>query len=159
MGVHEEDVMTIDKLIALVGLILALSIASERLVEIIKGYVPKLNMAATDEKAEGRRQATLQFMAVLAGIVTSWLSRAYIPKEVSDATHGWAVLGLGLLASGGSGFWNSILTYLVKVKDLKDLQTKDLAGTISARATAAPSGQKAPPLASPAGAPGVAGAT
>jgi hypothetical protein len=28
-------------------------------------------------------------------------------------------LALGLLASGGSGFWNSILTYVTKAKDVK----------------------------------------
>lgn len=29
------------------------------------------------------------------------------------------IIGLGILASGGSSFWNSILTYLSKVKDMK----------------------------------------
>jgi hypothetical protein len=28
-------------------------------------------------------------------------------------------LALGLLASGGSGFWNSILAYVTKAEDLK----------------------------------------
>jgi hypothetical protein len=28
-------------------------------------------------------------------------------------------LALGLLASGGSGFWNSILAYITKAKDVK----------------------------------------
>jgi hypothetical protein len=33
---------------------------------------------------------------------------------------GWTgKLALGLLASGGSGFWNSILTYVNKAKDIK----------------------------------------
>ena len=37
-------------------------------------------------------------------------------------------LALGLLASGGSGFWNSILTYVTKAKDLKaaEAETKQL---------------------------------
>jgi hypothetical protein len=29
------------------------------------------------------------------------------------------VIGLGLLASAGSPFWNSILEYLLKIRDLK----------------------------------------
>jgi len=37
--------------------------------------------------------------------------------EVLDNSAGLFVLGL--LASGGSGFWNSILSYLLKVKDIK----------------------------------------
>jgi len=34
----------------------------------------------------------------------------------------WSILGLGLLASGGSGFWNSVLTYVTKVKDIKTVE-------------------------------------
>jgi len=32
---------------------------------------------------------------------------------------GWGILALGLLASGGSGFWNSVATYVLKVKDIR----------------------------------------
>jgi hypothetical protein len=150
--------MTIDKLIAIVGLILALSIASERLVEILKGYIPWLNTAAATKEGEGRRRATLQLMAVLAGVATAWLARDYIPTEVSEATHGWAVLGLGLLASGGSGFWNAILSYLLKVKDLKALQAKALEETVKAGGTA-PGPAHKPSGAPLAGGPGLVGAT
>jgi hypothetical protein len=150
--------MPIDKLISIVGLILALSIASERLVEIVKGYIPWLNTAAATNDGDGPRRATLQLMAVLAGVTTAWLSRDYIPKEVSDAAHGWAVLGLGLLASGGSGFWNAILSYVLKVKDLKGLQTKAMEGTVKAGGTAPGLDQKASG-ASLIGGPGLVGAT
>jgi len=118
--------MTIDKLTSLASLILALSIASERLVEIIKGYIPLLSTPGATKESEGRRRATLQLMAVAAGIITAWLSRAYIPKELSDAMDGRAFLGLGLLASGGSGLWNSVLSYLLKVKDIKGAQAAGL---------------------------------
>jgi len=32
---------------------------------------------------------------------------------------------LGLLASGGSGFWNSVLTFVNKVKDVKKLEAEE----------------------------------
>jgi hypothetical protein len=49
----------------------------------------------------------------------AWLSSAAIPKSVGIPDDWTETLALGLLASGGSGFWDSILTYVTKAKDLK----------------------------------------
>ena len=114
--------MDATKIAAIVSVILALSIASERLVEIFKGFFPKLNNENPDPKAEGRRRSYLQLLAVVAGVITAFLSRDYIPPEVAKPTESWSILGLGLLASGGSGFWNSVLTYVTKAKDIKTVQ-------------------------------------
>lgn len=111
------------KISAIVSLILALSIASERLVEIVKGFFPWLDKSSSDPKTEGRRRSVLQILAVASGIATAMLAKDYVPPELSSATKDlWGVLGLGLLASGGSGFWNSILTYVARVKDIKNAQ-------------------------------------
>ena len=109
--------MGLPELTAMVSLIAALSIASERLVEIIKGYCPYLDQQKEDPKEEGKRRSNLQMLAVASGIVTALLARDYVPPQLSDPSKGWSIIGLGLLASGGSGFWNAILTYLLKVKD------------------------------------------
>ena len=114
--------MDATNLTAIVGVILALSIASERLVEIIKGFIPGLDKQDSDPKAEGRRRSYLQILAVLSGVLTAFLARDYIPPEIAKPTESWAILGLGLLASGGSGFWNSVLTYVTKAKDLKKVE-------------------------------------
>ncbi len=106
-------------LTAIVGVILALSIASERLVEIIKNLIPFLNSKNSDANAEGWRCAILQILAVAAGIITAFLAQDYMPAEMSKISGNWSVIGLGLLASGGSGFWNSILTYVTQIKELK----------------------------------------
>jgi hypothetical protein len=111
--------MDATKLTAIVGVILALSIASERLVEIIKGFIPDLNKQDADPKAEGRRRSYLQILAVFSGVLTAFLARDYIPPEIAKPTESWSILGLGLLASGGSGLWNSVLTYVTKAKDIK----------------------------------------
>jgi hypothetical protein len=111
--------MDITKLIVIVTLILSLSIASERLVEIIKGFVPGLGKASADPAAEGRRCSYLQILAVLSGILTAYLARDFVPDEISKPAGGFAIIGLGLLASGGSGLWNSVLTYLIQVKEIK----------------------------------------
>lgn len=107
----------------LVTLLVALSVASERLVEIVKNLVTFLNQEIEDPKREGQRKAILQGLAVASGIVTALLAR---PAIVDVVPAPWqspvGILALGLLASGGSGFWNAILEYLLKVKDIKKFE-------------------------------------
>jgi hypothetical protein len=124
--------MGLTKLTALISLIVALSIASERLVEIIKGFSPYLGQQKPEQKEEGRRRSSLQILAVASAMFTTWLARDYIPAEFSEPSQGWSILGLGLLASGGSGFWNSILAYLAKVKDVKSLELLQMKKNIDA---------------------------
>jgi hypothetical protein len=109
--------MDTTKLTTVISLLIALSIASERLVDIIKGLVPWLNQQRRKAAEEGWRKAVLQVMAVIGGITTAWLASPVVPDFIPHDFTG--KLALGLLASGGSGFWNSILTYVTKAKDLK----------------------------------------
>ncbi len=119
-----------NKLYALVSLILALAVASERLVEILKGLWPWLDKAKTDDREEGHRRAALQGLAVLAGVLTSLLAQPVMPDGIlpkgGSLTGVLTTVGLGLLASGGSGFWNAILSYVGKVKDAKALDVRKL---------------------------------
>jgi hypothetical protein len=117
--------MNTTTLTTVVSLLIALSIASERLVEIVKGCFPALAQQNSDPKKEGLRRAILETLAVVAGIVTAFLARPMVPQEIASATGTAGILVLGLLASGGSGFWNSILTYVAKVKDIKKLDAKE----------------------------------
>jgi hypothetical protein len=111
---------------AIISVVLALSIASERLVEIIKGLIPYLNKEILgDENAEGRRRAALQFLAVVSGIVTAYLAKDYLPTQIAGAVSSWSIIGLGLLASGGSGLWNSLLGYFSNIKKLNDPQSRN----------------------------------
>lgn len=118
--------MDATKLSAFVALMIGLSVATERLVEIIKGMFEMLNCERETAVAEGRRKSALQILAVLAGIATAWAASPYIPVELARPTESWHIIGLGLLASGGSGFWNSIATYVLKLKDLKEVEVKSL---------------------------------
>jgi hypothetical protein len=110
--------MDTETLSAVVSLLVVLSIASERLVEIVKGLSAWLNEERQDPRQEGWRKAALQFLAVVAGIVTAFLGQ---PAIQSAGIQGWdtptAVRGLGLLAGGGSGVWHSILAYWKNVRD------------------------------------------
>jgi hypothetical protein len=113
--------MDLTQLTVIVSLIMSLSIASERLVEIIKGFFPLLDKSRDDPVAEGRRRSYIQLLAVISGIVTAYLARDYLPVEVAKVPEGWAVVGLGLLVSGGSGVWNSVLSYLSHVKEAQKI--------------------------------------
>ena len=128
-----------EDLVTIVTLLITLSIASERLVEIVKGTLPFLNKENPDSTKEGWRRAALQAMAVGAGIVTALLARPVISDVVPGA---WAsvpgLLALGLLASGGSGLWNSILGYLLRVKDIKKLDVERKRGVAADRLYPAP---------------------
>jgi hypothetical protein len=111
---------------AFAGLVLAVSIASERLVEVFKGQVTWLNEPRPTPKSEGRRKSTLQLLAVVAGIGTALLAEPVIAPSLPDGwDKAWALPLIGLLASGGSGLWNSILSYFVQIKDLKKAEVKD----------------------------------
>ncbi|MDD5036036.1 MAG: hypothetical protein PHE55_14900 [Methylococcaceae bacterium] len=83
-----------------------------------------VNKEDPDQKAEGRRRSYLQILAVLSGIVTAFLAKDYFPSGIVKPTENLSVIGLGLLASGGSGLWNSVLTYVTKIKDIKKVEAE-----------------------------------
>jgi hypothetical protein len=122
----ETIAMELTTLPIVVTLILALSIATERFVEIIKGFFPSLSQSQADPVLESHRAAKLQSLAVVGGWVISGLALPITRQIIPSENWLLTVLALGLLASGGSGFWNSILTYVTNLKDLKeaDLATR-----------------------------------
>lgn len=116
--------MDITRLTAIVSILITLSIASERLVEIIKGLMPPLNQENSNPTKEGWRRASIQVLAIVSGIFTAWLA-SHVP-EGGIGNNLFTILAFGLLASGGSAFWNSILEYLLKVKDIKEAKAETI---------------------------------
>ena len=115
--------MNTGNLVALVSVLVALSVASERLVEITKGLCTFLNQENSDKKKEGWRRAIIQALAVVAGIITALLAQPAIKGVVPGLSDNvWGILALGLLASGGSGFWNAVLAYVLNAKDIKKVE-------------------------------------
>jgi hypothetical protein len=106
--------MPLDDITSVVSLILALSAASERLVAILKSAIPLLDTPNTSPKHERYRVLALRVAAVAAGIFTAFLAQGIVDV---DGTR--EIVGLGLLAAGGSDLWNSILGYLNGVKDVQ----------------------------------------
>jgi hypothetical protein len=117
--------MDINNLSSTVTLLAALSVASERLVEIVKGFFSFLSTENPDPTLERRRKLALQILALLAGLATALLTKdtSAVKALIPDSKLAW--VALGLLASGGSGFWNSIQTYLAKAKELKKAEVEN----------------------------------
>jgi len=114
--------MDLSALATVISVLIVLSIASERLVEIIKGFIPYLDKKNDDQKKEGKRKAYLHIIAIFAGILTAFLAKKTLGNSVPESWNTTTgILALGLLASGGSGFWNSILDYVNEVKKLKNI--------------------------------------
>lgn len=117
--------MDLSNVSTIVALLIALSVASERLVEITKGYLPSLSKAKDDSAEEGRRRATIQLIAVVAGIATTFLAAPALPENTIP--DNWlSKLAIGLLASGGSGFWNSIQGYVAQAKEVKKAEVEEV---------------------------------
>jgi hypothetical protein len=68
-------------------------------------------------------------LAIVAGILTAFLARDAIADALPanwKASPSQGFLALGLLASGGSGFWNAVLGYMLRLKDVKKLEAEGL---------------------------------
>jgi hypothetical protein len=137
----------IEQLSVIVALLAALSVAAERLVDIVKNLFPTYlaeeqkivqggNVAAEDvgkidPKKEGFRKVVLQVLPIVASIVTVMLAWPAVAGSVPGAPPGgwWTsvsgiatIIATGVLVSGGSGFWNKVVGYIGEVRDLKQGQ-------------------------------------
>jgi hypothetical protein len=137
--------MTLESLSSLLALILAISLASERLVTIVKTALPWLNTPARtvtgeeDDEADRPRRLLLQLLALAGAWVTSWLVATGDALQVSDLLLGkvpytdgkslpvWLVAVLG---SGGSAFWAQILAY---TRAAREIRQQDAAATTNTR--------------------------
>jgi hypothetical protein len=125
--------MSLQSLPAVITLLIALSVATERAVEIVKSLIPWLDTINPTPAIEGRRRATIQALAVVFGVVIAYFTWPVIaevirtPGEATPPMDVATVLALGLLASGGSGFWNSLLSYTVSLKSLKSTEARERA--------------------------------
>jgi uncharacterized membrane protein YeaQ/YmgE (transglycosylase-associated protein family) len=101
----------------------AISVASERVVEILKGTIPPLSKNLTGN-AEGIRRAVMQILAGVVGAIIAYFAQSEIAATVpalSAGEMGWPSYAVvGLLASGGSGLWNHALDIVQAMKINKE---------------------------------------
>jgi len=133
--------MSIDALSSLVAVVLAVSLAAERLVTVLKTAFPaqladeqKTEAQEVDLVADRPRRLLVQLLAFAA----AWLTATFLTtndltqlglsspfKPVQLAAGGAVTLPayiVGLLASGGSAFWNNVLGYTKALKDTKQVE-------------------------------------
>jgi hypothetical protein len=132
-----------DTLESVIPLLLAISLASERLVTIIKTMIPWLaketKTQAMEENLEGDRARRLIVQAIAIG--TSWLTVGlsfshWKPWDtVSVGGSSYAVIALALLGSGGSALWNNLLGYTKAVKDVRTVEKASLSLDYHTQAT------------------------
>jgi len=112
--------MLLDSLSTYVGLLVALSIATERVVEIVKAAVPYLREGEATSLKEVHRRALLHLVAVISGVLVAYFARPALPPELVGTSPKPALLfALGLLASGGSAMWNSALGYVEAIRNVR----------------------------------------
>lgn len=127
-----------------VATLLAISLAGERIVTIVKTMLPKwfAEPSATPgtpppsiKEDQGRR---LRVQAVAFG--ACWLAAASLTPnfnffgEVERGGLSLAAPLVGLLAMGGSAFWTQVLGISSALKDLKRAQATDAGGASAERA-------------------------
>jgi len=122
-----------NQLTTLLGFLAALSVATERITEIAKGFPGLSWWFSVDRKTgtttEEFRKASVQVLALLAGTLVAYLARDPLAAQLNiKATdiHIYMYFVLGAMASGGSGIWNSALDIVREVNTQKQIATEKL---------------------------------
>ena len=119
-------------IITLISVILSISLASERLVTFLKSVFPYLagpqapDIPDPNSNEEKVRKITLMIISFL----TAWIAASFLNGKF-DLFDGLDTkienikipfLIIGLMASGGSAFWNSLLSYVKASRDVTQQQ-------------------------------------
>jgi len=110
----------------LVGYIAGISVATERVVEIIKG-IPVLGPLLSKDEKNGDdvplSAMAVHILAIVVGAFFAWMTYGQIASSIGadpqSINYGVCIL-FGAMSSGGSGFWNSILGAIREVNKQKE---------------------------------------
>ncbi|MES2651068.1 MAG: hypothetical protein V4663_04975 [Bacteroidota bacterium] len=118
-----------DSIISLITLILAISLAGERLVTLIRTLIPALAddpnaIKSPKAKAEIVRKSIVMLLAFLCCWLTAFMVKDNMEVSTTSEFAKFPSVFLGLLASGGSAFWTSLLGYTKAARDIKVQQNQ-----------------------------------
>lgn len=118
--------MNVTDIIKFISLILAISVAGERLVTFLKTLVPPLagpSPADPPPYPQADRPRAVAVMAI--AFLAAWLTSGFLAKSDFMLGKIEIVPGfdlpcyfMGILASGGSAFWTNVLGYFKAIKDI-----------------------------------------
>ena len=112
------------------GALAALSVATERITETIKGLPVLSTWLAVEQpskSAEEFRKATLHILAMGIGTILAGLThnQLHLPTAGSHSPY-WVYLLFGAMAGGGAGLWNSVLDMVREANKQKQIVTGHL---------------------------------
>lgn len=123
----------------IIPIILGVSLANERLLEILKTQIPWLSNqfeSLAEKQKVTKNEKGRKIVIQLITISTGWLTASFF-ADAGEAIEGEAIsLGffknlffgsineipvflIGVLASAGSAFWNQVFSYTKAVKDIR----------------------------------------
>lgn len=115
-----------------IAFLAAMSMSVERIVEIVKTLIPFLCKENPDQRLEQKRRILIHLIAVAFACLIVWFAQkeiqAMFPQifKTSEQISLAGIFIIGLLASGGSGFWNQSLRIVEEIKKAKKFQTTEL---------------------------------
>jgi hypothetical protein len=107
-----------DEIARALTLVAGVSVAVERVTEILKQMIPGLAVERGNPASEGRRRALLQILAGFAGTVIAWQGQFQLASHSGPAMY---VL-IGAMSSGGSAFWNHALDAVRAAKQTQEAE-------------------------------------
>ena len=121
----------LDEISKMMAVLAVLSMGAESVVEIIKNMFPKYLNQQDDPVKEGRRKALLKLLALAAGTTIAYASKVQLEQLLTVVFKGGEIdftkcLVLGLLSTGGSGFWNQGLSIVEEIKKQRKLLTQQI---------------------------------
>ncbi len=124
--------MPLDNLSDLSAVLFAISLATERLVVIVKTIFPKLGEERPPEpgesadEADRARRLSVLGVAYLCSLGTAWLVADGWTLEYGAGKRAISIFGVALLASGGSAFWAQVVGFASAAKDVRKMERQRL---------------------------------
>jgi len=111
-----------DEIAKALTLVAGVSIAVERVTEILKQMIPGLADERSNPRIENLRRAGVQILACTVGTFIAWQGHLQL------ASHEGAVayVLIGAMSSGGSAFWNHALDVVRATKLTKEAEITSL---------------------------------
>lgn len=139
--------MGTDTFAAVVAFMLAVSLATERLVVIAKTVVPWLSEESTLPSGDTDRRRDRPRRLIVQGIAfgCAWVTSAFLAGGIPAGFLGSVEMAgitlptvvVALLASGGSALWTSLVGYTSAIKDIRASENRDRKAAAAASARAA----------------------
>lgn len=121
--------MPLDNLSEFSTLLVAVSLATERLVVIVKTIFPRLGMhpaaaGESEDVLDRNRRLTVLGVAYVSALLTTWIIADGWTITYGTAGRSISIFGIALLACGGSAFWTQVVGFASAAKDARQIASR-----------------------------------